>query len=246
MSTEPTTSNTDLEYRLNNIANHTWVREAYKHRESSDNLSNIWVALVALREAAYGKGVRGYNSDREHDHDERCRAKPVVKPLELDNFPEATPSNHKFCMECRQLSGVRSWFANGVAYYGCTTCNKEWSHTELVKLGFGSGETLKASTQETASPATLVDTGMFAVTAMGPAPVMQLADNQPPRHPFKYVKPTDASIVCLSEVRDRCADLYDVLMKLPANKYRDQAEAALDVVSAMANKAIVMGQEDAP
>lgn len=63
-------------------------------------------------------------------------------------------------------------------------------------------------------------------------------------HPFKYVAPTQDSVVRLSHVRTACAGLYDLIMRdVPAGKYRDQAEAALDVVSAMANKAIVMGQE---
>jgi len=64
------------------------------------------------------------------------------------------------------------------------------------------------------------------------------------RHPHDYQAPTQADVAAITAVRAQVKKLYDTIVEsTPIGHYRDAALLQLDIVSALANKAIVMGPE---
>lgn len=64
-----------------------------------------------------------------------------------------------------------------------------------------------------------------------------------PKHPFEYQTPTPDQIVAISQVRESCKDLYELLQTLPNSRYRSVAITKLEEVSMWANKGIVFEEE---
>ena len=59
------------------------------------------------------------------------------------------------------------------------------------------------------------------------------------QHPFDYQKPSQNHIDKISEIRNACKSLYDLLCKLPFSRESSLAKTKLEEVSMWANKAIV-------
>lgn len=59
------------------------------------------------------------------------------------------------------------------------------------------------------------------------------------KHPFEYQKPTDAHVAKITEVREACKGLYEILMTLPNSRERSLAITKLEETSMWANKGIV-------
>jgi len=59
------------------------------------------------------------------------------------------------------------------------------------------------------------------------------------KHPFEYQKPTEEHVAKITEVREACKALYDVLQSLPASREKSLAITKLEEVSMWANKGIV-------
>lgn len=59
------------------------------------------------------------------------------------------------------------------------------------------------------------------------------------KNPFEYQKPSDEHVVKITEVREKCKELYDVLLSLPESRERSLAITKLEEVSMWANKCIV-------
>lgn len=59
------------------------------------------------------------------------------------------------------------------------------------------------------------------------------------KHPFEYQKPTDEHVAKITEVREACKALYEVLLTLPNCREKSLALTKLEEVSMWANKGIV-------
>lgn len=59
------------------------------------------------------------------------------------------------------------------------------------------------------------------------------------KNPFDYQKPTDEHVAKISEVREACKKLHEVLQTLPMSRERAVAITKLEEVSMWANKGIV-------
>lgn len=59
------------------------------------------------------------------------------------------------------------------------------------------------------------------------------------KNPFEYQRPTEEHVAQITEVREGCKALYDVLMTLPPSRERSLAITKLEEVSMWANKGIV-------
>ncbi len=59
------------------------------------------------------------------------------------------------------------------------------------------------------------------------------------KHPFEYQAPTPEMVEKITEVRESCKDLYNILLTLPNSRLRSLALTKLEEVSMWANKAIV-------
>lgn len=64
------------------------------------------------------------------------------------------------------------------------------------------------------------------------------------KNPFEYVRPTDESVVKITEVREACKSLNDLLLTLKPSRERSLAITKLEEVSMWANKGIVFTQEE--
>ena len=58
-------------------------------------------------------------------------------------------------------------------------------------------------------------------------------------HPFEYQKPTDAHVAKITEVREACKALHEVLLTLPDSREKSVAKTKLEEVSMWANKCVV-------
>lgn len=58
-------------------------------------------------------------------------------------------------------------------------------------------------------------------------------------HPFEYQKPTEEHVAKITEVREACKTLHDVLLTLPECRERSLAITKLEEASMWANKGIV-------
>lgn len=58
-------------------------------------------------------------------------------------------------------------------------------------------------------------------------------------HPFEYQKPTDEQVVVLTSVREKCKELYELILTLPESRERSLAVTKLEEASMWANKGIV-------
>ena len=58
-------------------------------------------------------------------------------------------------------------------------------------------------------------------------------------HPFEYQKPTDEHVAKITEVREACKALYEVLLTLPYSREKSLAITKLEEASMWANKGIV-------
>ena len=62
-------------------------------------------------------------------------------------------------------------------------------------------------------------------------------------NPFVYQKPTEKSIMDITNIRDKCNELYDLLCtSVPQSREKSLAITKLEEVSMWANKAIVFNQ----
>ena len=59
------------------------------------------------------------------------------------------------------------------------------------------------------------------------------------KHPFEYQAPTPEMVEQITEVREGCKALYEILCKLPSSRQRSLAITSLEEVSMWANKGIV-------
>ena len=59
------------------------------------------------------------------------------------------------------------------------------------------------------------------------------------KNPFEYQKPTEEQIQKITEVREACKALYDLLLTLPECRERSLAITNLEQVSMWTNKGIV-------
>lgn len=67
-----------------------------------------------------------------------------------------------------------------------------------------------------------------------------MANNE--SNPFVYVQPTAASVIAITEVRQKCGELHDLLLTLQPSRERSLAITKLEEVSMWANKGIVFSQ----
>lgn len=58
-------------------------------------------------------------------------------------------------------------------------------------------------------------------------------------HPFEYQKPTDEHVQKITEVREKCKELYELLLTLPKSREQSLAITKLEEASMWANKGIV-------
>lgn len=62
------------------------------------------------------------------------------------------------------------------------------------------------------------------------------------KHPHDYQRPTPEQVADISTIRNKVKELHDTIESVcPKGEYRVDALKHLDVVSAIANKAVVMG-----
>jgi hypothetical protein len=61
-------------------------------------------------------------------------------------------------------------------------------------------------------------------------------------NPFEYVKPTEESVTKITEVREACKALNELLLTLEPSRERSVAITKLEEVSMWANKGIVFNQ----
>lgn len=59
------------------------------------------------------------------------------------------------------------------------------------------------------------------------------------KHPFEYQAPTDAHVQTITAVREKCKELYELLLTLPESRERSLAITKLEESSMWANKGIV-------
>ena len=64
-------------------------------------------------------------------------------------------------------------------------------------------------------------------------------DDKEIKHPFEYQKPTEENVAKITEVREACKSLYEVLQTLPKSRETSLALTKLEEVSMWANKSIV-------
>lgn len=62
------------------------------------------------------------------------------------------------------------------------------------------------------------------------------------KNPFEYRKPSDAGVESITKVREKCKELYDLLLTLPESRERSVAITKLEEVSMWANKGIVFAE----
>ena len=59
------------------------------------------------------------------------------------------------------------------------------------------------------------------------------------KNPFEYQKPTEEQIAKITEVREACNSLYQILLSLPGSRETSLAITKLEEVSMWANKSVV-------
>jgi hypothetical protein len=59
------------------------------------------------------------------------------------------------------------------------------------------------------------------------------------KHPFEYQAPTEGQTLKISELREGCKALYELLKVLPDSREKSLAITKLEEVSMWANKAVV-------
>jgi len=62
-------------------------------------------------------------------------------------------------------------------------------------------------------------------------------------HPFDYHKPNETQVMQITDVRESCKVLHNVLLQLPSCRERSVAITKLEEVSMWANKGIIMVDE---
>jgi hypothetical protein len=63
------------------------------------------------------------------------------------------------------------------------------------------------------------------------------------KHPFDYHRPNETQVNQITEVREGCKALHDILLTLPVCRERSLAITNLEQVSMWANKGIIMVDE---
>jgi hypothetical protein len=59
------------------------------------------------------------------------------------------------------------------------------------------------------------------------------------KNPFEYQKPTGERVVKITEVREKCKELHELILTLPTSRETSLAITKLEEVSMWANKSIV-------
>ena len=62
------------------------------------------------------------------------------------------------------------------------------------------------------------------------------------KHPFIYHKPNETQIATIETIREKCAELYDLINRLTPSRERSLAITKLEEVSMWANKHVVMNE----
>lgn len=63
------------------------------------------------------------------------------------------------------------------------------------------------------------------------------------KNPFDYQKPSDKQVEQITEIREKCKELYTMLCALPFTRETSLAKTKLEEVSMWANKGIVFAPE---
>lgn len=71
------------------------------------------------------------------------------------------------------------------------------------------------------------------------APMGATLQGPTPKNPFEYQKPTEEHVEKITQVREGCKTLHQILLSLPYSRERVVAITKLEEVSMWANKGIV-------
>ena len=63
------------------------------------------------------------------------------------------------------------------------------------------------------------------------------------KHPFDYHRPNEAQVQQISDLREGCKALHNILLTLPNSRERSLAITKLEEVSMWGNKGIIMADE---